>query len=97
MGRPGGKYKRLLTIERILARLRNEHLSLEEAPTYWYFVYDNGTVFRTHSVYVYRLNQLSLDQWVLEGRELILRAEGVIDEKEDRAVGQYCGRTRARR
>lgn len=35
------------------------------------FIYDDGKIFETESVYVYRLNQLGLEDWLEIGRKFI--------------------------
>lgn len=58
------------------AALRKEgalYVTLQPGEGYWYFVFDDGVYFDTHSVYVYRLNRLSLRQWLDEGMEFYRR------------------------
>lgn len=31
---------------------------------YWYFIYDNGVIYESESVYVPRLNDMTVAQWV---------------------------------
>lgn len=42
---------------------------------YWSFVYDNGTIYETSSVYTPRLSDMTVDQWVEEARSLIEKSE----------------------
>lgn len=53
------------------------HLSLyaSRGPggTYWYFVFDDGVRFETHSVLTPRLSDLSRDRWQAEAREFLGR------------------------
>ena len=62
-----------ITMVRILNILDVPHLSLYEGPGYYYFVYDDvdADVYQTRSVMVYRLNHMTLDQWVQEGRSFV--------------------------
>ena len=49
-------------------------LNLYTGKGYFYFVYDNGNpIYADHSVYCYRLNNMSLDQWVDEGNNFLER------------------------
>ncbi|WP_170339668.1 hypothetical protein [Ruegeria arenilitoris] len=61
----------------ILKRIGNEHLSLHCGAGYWFFNFDDGDIFETDSVYTMRLNDLSLDQWMAEGRVFIKQIEEV--------------------
>ena len=58
-----------MTRNQIIKKIGNPNLNLYTGEGYFYFVYDNGNVkdFADHSVYCYRLNHMSLDQWVDEG------------------------------
>ena len=58
-----------MTRNQIIKKIGNPHLNLYIGKGYFYFVYDTGNIkdYDDHSVYVYRLNHLSLDQWVNEG------------------------------
>ena len=58
-----------MTRNQIIKKIGNPHLKLYTGKGYFYFVYDTGNIkdYDDHSVYVYRLNHLSLDQWVNEG------------------------------
>jgi len=70
----------MLTIKKIIKEIGNPYLSLYRGKGYHYFVYDNGKdgdemVFLDYSVYVYRINHLSLEQWVAEGKDCIKQIE----------------------
>ena len=58
-----------MTRNQIIKKIGNPYLKLYTGEGYFYFVYDTGNIkdYDDHSVYVYRLNHLSLDQWVNEG------------------------------
>ena len=61
-----------MTRKQIIKKIGNPHLSLRNGGGYFYFVYDNGSDAiwgrkNTHGVYCYRLNHMSLEQWVSEG------------------------------
>lgn len=66
----------MLTAKKIIKEIGHPHLNLYRGEGYQYFVYDNGKegddmVWMDYPVYVYRLNHLSLDQWVSEGNNCI--------------------------
>lgn len=52
-------------------------VELVKGSGYLYFVFDDGKRFDTLSVMVPRLNDLSLAQWVDEGKEFAARLMGV--------------------
>lgn len=62
-----------LTVKQVLAKIDCPHLTLLKGGGYWYFVYDipQLNVFETKSVYTMRLNDLTLDMWVADGKELV--------------------------
>lgn len=57
-----------------------DKLSLCKGSGYWYFVYDdldaNG-IFETRSVYIFKLNRMSLESWVVEGQEFVDYVQGL--------------------
>lgn len=59
----------------IVNAVNHPHLNLYKGKGYWYFVYDDGCVYQDRSVYVYRLNELTLEQWQDEAAELIWKME----------------------
>lgn len=61
-----------ISTQRILNKIGCPFLSLYKGVGYWYFVYDapEWNVFETKSVYTSRLNDLTLDMWVADGKEL---------------------------
>lgn len=61
-----------ISTKRILDKVGCPFLSLYKGVGYWYFVYDAPAtnVFETKSVYTPRLNDLTLDMWVADGKEL---------------------------
>ena len=65
--------QRMLTIKHIDRAFKDCSLPvvLRRGKGYFYLVYDDGDYLETHSVYVYRLNQLTLDNWIDEARELM--------------------------
>lgn len=65
----------MLTARRILKEIGSPYLALYNGGDYWYFKFDDGTFFETQSVMVPRLRDLSLRQWVAEGREFLARIE----------------------
>ena len=58
-----------MTRNQIIKKIGNPNLNLYTGEGYFYFVYDTGNIkdYADHSVYSYRLNHMSLDQWVDEG------------------------------
>lgn len=62
-----------ITTKQIIKKIGNKYLSLYKGSGYWYFVYDDLSVdaskYDTLSVYVCRLDDMSLDQWVSEGTD----------------------------
>lgn len=54
----------------ILSKIGCPFLSLHKGDGYWYFVYDAIDVYETKSVMTMRLNDLDLDMWVADGKEL---------------------------
>ncbi|MFA5488820.1 MAG: hypothetical protein WC284_06325 [Candidimonas sp.] len=60
----------------VLAALGNPpHLELVQGEGYWYFIFDDGDFYETHSVTTYRLSHVSLDSWVAEGQEFLNKVE----------------------
>lgn len=59
------------TCKSISAKLKAESLpvSMYKGSGYFYFEFDQGKVFETHSVYVNSINQLTADEWLKEGRD----------------------------
>ena len=55
----------------ILKQIGEPNLALYDAPGYFYFVYDDDTIYETRSVMVDRLSHLFLDQWVDEGKQFV--------------------------
>jgi len=61
-----------MTRKQIIKKIGNPHLSLHAGKGYFYFVFDKSDrEFDERSVYTMRLNDLSLDRWVEEGKELL--------------------------
>jgi hypothetical protein len=67
----------MITIKTILKRIDSPCLTLQKGDGYYYFVYDSGDLWDTHSVYTNALNHMSLEQWVEDGKDFINRVEGV--------------------
>lgn len=61
----------------INSTLRNPYINLYKGKGYWYFVYDdpNADIYEQHTVCVYRLNDLTLDQWIKEGKDFVKEIE----------------------
>ena len=62
-----------MTRKQIIKKIGSPHLSLYSGEGYFYFVYDNGNphAWGDHSVYVYRLHDMSLEQWIEEGKNFL--------------------------
>lgn len=65
-----------MTRAQIIGAIGNPHLQLYRGEGYHYFVYNNGKdgdemVYDDYSIYVYRLNHLSFDRWVDEGKDFL--------------------------
>lgn len=74
---------KLSTIDKFFAK-RMIPLVLIKGDGYFYFVYDDveKNIFATRSVYVYRLNQLTFDQWIEEAGIIIREVEEEISDRE---------------
>lgn len=59
----------------VIGEIGCAHLKLYKGEGYWYFCYDNGRRYATHSVPVMRLNQLPLADWIEEGRSFVAKME----------------------
>lgn len=78
MSKAGAERRNVLpatSTAQVLHAVGNEHLDLVRGKGYWYFVYDDGVKFKTHSVWVVLLRQLSVNAWADEGREFVTRME----------------------
>lgn len=67
-----------LTRKAILRAVGCPYLDLVRVPVaggYFYFIYDRMNTYETHSVYVFRLSDLGIDQWVEEGRAFVRKVE----------------------
>lgn len=59
-------------VRQILNAIKEPNLSFHKGEGYWYFVYDDGEgVYETKSVYSCRLNQLSFEMWIEEGKSFV--------------------------
>jgi hypothetical protein len=67
-----------MTRRQILTAIGCEHLTLHQGPGYWYFTYDDQATnrFDTRSVYTMRLHDLTLAEWIAEGRALVDQVQG---------------------
>jgi hypothetical protein len=63
-----------ITTRQILGKIGCKSLSLHKGEGYWYYTYYDGSKFFERSVYVFRLNHMSLSSWVEEGRALVATA-----------------------
>ena len=64
-----------LRIATVNKAVNHPNVELVKGAGYFYFVYDKGEAYKTRSVMVYSLNELSLDQWVDEAKDLIAEME----------------------
>ena len=64
-----------LSVKKILKEVGCLKLNLVKGKDYWYFIYDDeeANKYDTSSVYVMTLNEMSLDRWVEEGKELVAK------------------------
>lgn len=69
------------TVNAALRKQGAQNVTLQAGKGYFYFVYDDGVWFDTHSVYVYQLNHESLDSWVEDGMDFYRRVT-----REERAI-----------
>lgn len=66
----------MLTTKKILKTINCPHLSLHQGVDYLYFMYDDKKdLFDTWAVMVMKINDLTLEQWIEEGKEFIKRME----------------------
>lgn len=67
--------------KQILKAINCDKLDLARGEGYWYFVYDDTSkkLYETHSVYCCYLNQMTVDQWVEEGKDFVAKMQ---EEKE---------------
>lgn len=78
MSKAGAERRNVLpatSTAQVLHAIGNEHLDLVRGRGYWYFVYDDGVKFKTHSVYTMRLSDFTVNAWTDEGREFLARME----------------------
>lgn len=68
----------MVTVKQILSKLASKRLNLHRGNGYQYFVYDDPAhnIYKERTINVNRLNDLSLDQWVQEGRDFLDHVEG---------------------
>jgi hypothetical protein len=64
-----------LRIATVNKAINHPNVELVKGEGYFYFVYDKGDVYETRSVMVNSLNELPLDQWVEEAKDLIAELE----------------------
>lgn len=68
----------MVTVKKILEAVGCSKLKLYRAREgYFYFEYDDtdAKVYDTVSVFVWRLNQMSLESWVADGKEFVAKME----------------------
>jgi outer membrane protein assembly factor BamE (lipoprotein component of BamABCDE complex) len=56
-----------ITKQTVIRTMGKPHMELVPGNGYWYFVFDDSKRYDTHSVYVARINDLTLDIWTNEG------------------------------
>jgi hypothetical protein len=61
-------------------------LRLHAGEGYFYFAFEAEGIYETHSVYVYRLRDFSLERWVSEGKEFISACE---EEMKQRSASTW--------
>lgn len=69
-----------MTRNQIIRKIGCPHLSLFAGKDYWYFVYDNTKTgdYETHSVYTEYLHDLSLEEWIKEGKAFVAKYMDII-------------------
>ena len=79
VGLPSGDDVKLFRTSSVLSAIGDKHLKLYAGKSYWYFVYDDGKLYDTHSVFVMRLNEMPLERWIEEGQDFLkkMRAKGM--------------------
>jgi hypothetical protein len=72
-GRPVGRSvkKETFRAATVIQKIGDERLKLYAGKGYWYFVFDDGKLYRTHSVDVMRLSHMPLEQWIAEGNDFL--------------------------
>lgn len=65
----------MITVKQILKRVSDPRLNLYKGDGYWYFAFDDGVMFETHSEYTMRLNDYGMDRWVEIGKNFIAKME----------------------
>ncbi|MAY05533.1 MAG: hypothetical protein CMB25_08080 [Euryarchaeota archaeon] len=61
----------MLTAKKIIKAIGNPYLNLYRGKGYQYFTYYDGSYYEDYSVYINRINDYSLDQWVAEGKDFL--------------------------
>lgn len=66
-----------MRVRTILKAIGNPKLDIATSPGYWYFIYDDldRNIYRTESVMVPRLSDLSLEEWVRCGKAFLEQIE----------------------
>lgn len=71
----------------IVKKIGNPYVELVRAVRhgYWYFVYSDeaNDLYETESVYVPRLNDMSLDRWVSDGEAFVAKVEALMAERAE--------------
>mgnify|MGYP003634211698 FL=1 len=77
-----------ITIKTILEEINNKNLNLYRGKDYFYFTYSNidEDFFETYSVYAYRLNDLSLGDWIEYGNNFCDHSEQLITIDINRCI-----------
>lgn len=73
-------YTQYMNTRQILKKINCPYLELVKGDGYWYFVYDEPAreVYETRSVYTMYLNDMTLEQWVEEGKALVAECAPVL-------------------
>lgn len=75
---------KVVTVKAILKALACDKLALHKGDGYYYFVYDDvaADVWEDRSVSTYRLNHLSFERWVEEGRDFLNEVNQKIEKRK---------------
>lgn len=75
-----------ISTSQIIRKIGSRNLSLYKGEGYWYFVYDDcekNNIWADESVPCFKLNQMSLEQWVEIGKDFVVRT---IEEQKQKDI-----------
>ena len=82
---------KIKTVTNAIEKLDNEIVGLCKCDGYFYFYSETHNLWETHSVYVYNLNQITLEMWIEEYQEFKLKGIAMeqLYTKRIRGICQY--------